>query len=70
MKQKIEVKEKATGKTIKVIRRKLVAESMGNFNPVFCQYDYKKHLVKSMGGDLSDPFRREESYLDSLYIEI
>ena len=27
-------------------------------------------LVKSDQGDLSDPFRREESYVQSLFIEV
>lgn len=52
------------------IRRKLKAEMFGNFNPLFCTYAGEKYLVKSTTGDLSDPFRRDESYLDYLFIEV
>jgi hypothetical protein len=52
------------------IKRKLYAEYCGNFNPVFCQYNYKRCLVHSEEGDLSDPFRRDETYLNKLYIEL
>jgi hypothetical protein len=74
MKHKIEVRIRRTynnpGNIIGTIKRKLYAEQMGNFNPIFCSYHGKKHLVLSMNGDLSDPFRRDESYLKTLYIEI
>jgi hypothetical protein len=75
MKEKIEVRKKGVkwnepGELIETIRRKLRFEEIGNFNPAFCTYKRKRHLVLSKEGDLSDPFRREESYLDSLYIEI
>lgn len=58
------------GHILGVIKRVLRAEMIGNFNPIFCTYHGKKHLVKSLSGDLSDPFRRDESYVESLYIEI
>ncbi len=58
------------GALVEVIKRKLWAEAIGNFNPVFCRYKNERHLVQSIEGDLSDPFRREESYLKSLYIEV
>lgn len=48
----------------------LKAKVIGNFNPIFCEFKGKDVLVHSMEGDLSDPFRREESYLKSLYIEV
>ena len=52
------------------IQRKLRAEQIGNFNPLFCTYKgNKRTLVHSDKGDLSDPFRREESYLTKLFIE-
>ena len=51
-----------------VIHRTLIAPQMGNFNPLFCRYKGKTYLVKSLDGDLSDPFRREEEYARSLYI--
>ena len=74
--QTIQVREKGEhygepGKIIETIRRKCWAEAIGNFNPIFCQYkENHRCLVKSMEGDLSDPFRRKESYLTSLYIEV
>jgi hypothetical protein len=68
MKHKIEVRK--DGVLIACIKRKIWAEQWGNFNPMFCRYQYKRCLVKSEEGDISDPFRREESYLTSLYIEI
>jgi len=52
------------------IKRVLKAEAIGNFNPVFCRYNNERHLVKSDEGDLSDPFRRNETYLSCLYIEV
>ena len=58
------------GHILGTIWRKLWAESIGNFNPIFCIYHGKKHLVNSLYGDLSDPFRRDETYLETLYIEI
>ena len=56
--------------TNKIIKRVLRAEVFGNFNPVFCTYLGKKHLVRSGFGDLSDPFRRTLEYLSDLYIEV
>lgn len=58
------------GKVITVIKRVLVAESMGNFNPVFCTYKGKRYLVHSRMGDLSDPFRATKEYLNTLYFEV
>lgn len=52
------------------IQRKLWSEVSGNFNPVFCRYQGKRELVHSEQGDLSDPFRREESYLEKLFIRV
>ncbi len=52
------------------IMRTLKAEQIGNFNPVFCQYKGEKKLVKSLLGDFSDPFRREETYIEGLYITV
>ena len=69
----IQVREEGTGyldpgPVIETIQRKVWVESIGNFIPVFCRYQNKIHLVHSLKGDLSDPFRADESYLDSLYI--
>jgi len=58
------------GAPVGTIDRKLVSESIGNFNPIFCTYHYRKYLVESILGDLSDPFRREEEYLNHLYITL
>lgn len=58
------------GKTLDVIKRKVWVEAIGNFNPMFCRYKGKRMLVRSDEGDISDPFRREESYLNSLFIEV
>jgi len=72
MKQKhtIQVRLKVNGKTIKTIYRSLKSEAIGNFNPIFCTYLGETYLVKSEGGDLSDPFRREDSFLKTLFIEV
>mgnify|MGYP001597326007 CR=1 FL=1 len=69
-KHNIEVIFKPTGKVMARVKRQLRSESIGNFSPVFCTFQGKQRLVKSRRGDLSDPFRREEDYLDSLYVEV
>jgi hypothetical protein len=69
-KHTIEVRAKDNGIIFKTIRRVLRAEAIGNFNPIFCTYLGKRHLVLSDEGDLSDPFRRDESYLATLYINL
>jgi len=74
-KQVINVHKKGTsygvpGEFVETIKRKCWAEQIGNFNPIFCRYKGKRKIVQSLSGDLSDPFRREESYLEKLYIEI
>lgn len=53
-----------------IIYRKLFAENLGNFNFINCRYKNKKYTVKSDKGDLADPFRREENYLNNLFIEV
>ena len=58
------------GELIETIQRKCWAEAIGNFNPMFCRYKKKRCLVQSQHGDLSDPFRRTEDYLTTLYIEV
>lgn len=58
------------GKLIETIKRKPWLEAIGNFNPMFCRYKGQRCLVSSKEGDLSDPFRREEGYLNTLYIEV
>ena len=55
---------------VATIQRVLRSESIGNFCPVFCSYKgNNRHLVKSDAGDLTDPFRADESYAQSLFIE-
>lgn len=68
----IQVRIKLADKTIpfKTIKRKVRAEQIGNFCPLFCTFLGKQRLVKSDAGDLSDPFRRDESYAKSFYIEV
>ena len=53
-----------------VIKRKPQAQQIGNFNPLFCQYKGRRVLIHSDEGDLSDPFRREESYAKRFFIEV
>lgn len=61
----------ANGETIETISRVMRAEQIGNFNPLFCTYKGNKRcLVKSEAGDLSDPFRREANYAETLFIAI
>ena len=78
-KQTIQVRKYAEGtnhyhtdefELLETINRVLRAESIGNFNPIFCTYKGKRTLVHSEEGDLSDPFRRDESYLQTLFIEV
>lgn len=69
--EKLKIQVRQDGKTIKTIKRKVWAEQIGNFNPIFCRYNKNNRvLVQSDEGDLSDSFRREDSYKNSLYIEI
>lgn len=58
------------GHLFKIIKRKVRFEMIGNFCPGFVVYKGKEYLAKSDKGDLSDPFRRDESYLNHLYIQI
>jgi len=58
------------GTIIGTINRKPYAEVIGNFNPLLCTYHYRKYLIGSTLGDLSDPFRRNGEYLKHLYITL
>jgi hypothetical protein len=74
-KYKIEVRLKGKrygepGELIEIIQRAPWCEAIGNFNPMFCRYKGKRELVQSLAGDISDPFRRDETYLKTLYIEV
>jgi hypothetical protein len=55
--------------TLATVNRKLYAIQIGNFCPVFCRYQGKTYQVQSKHGDLSDPFRADETYLETLYID-
>ena len=68
-KQNISVIDK-NNKYVETIKRKLKFEPIGNFAPAFATYKGKEYLVNSFQGDLSDPFRANESYLTSLYITL
>lgn len=68
-KHRIEVRFRNSSET-KIIHRVLRQEAIGNFCPIFCTYLGEMYLVKSEAGDLSDPFRREENYLNNLYITV
>ena len=69
MKKEIGVLD-SNGHLYKIIKRKLKFEAIGNFCPAFVTYKGKEYLVNSDKGDLSDPFRVNESYLKSLYITV
>ena len=68
-KQEIWVRD-ANNQLCNIIMRKLKFEAIGNFCPAFVTYKGKEYLVNSDKGDLSDPFRANESYLKSLYITV
>ena len=52
------------------VHRTLRAEQIGNFCPLFCRYAKNPRvLVHSDAGDLSDPFRRDETYANTLWIK-
>lgn len=71
MKYTIQVRDKETKEVKETIKREIRAEQIGNFNPFFCTYKGNKRcLVKSDAGDVSDPFRRDESYAETFYIEV
>ena len=71
MKNKHKIEVRKDGKRIKTIKRVIWGEAIGNFNPIFCRFSYANRcLVKCTKGDISDPFRRDDSYLNTLYIEI
>lgn len=59
-----------SGNCIETIARIVRFEAIGNFCPGFATYNNKQHLVRSRCGDLSDPFRANEQYLESLYIQL
>jgi len=65
----IEVRN-ADDSVVEVIQKVLRAESIGNFNPVFCTYKgHRRCLVQSEDGFIDDPFRRSEESLKKLFIK-
>ena len=53
------------------IQRKVWAEQIGNFNPLFCRYKGNNRvLVHADDGDVSDPFRRTADQLKKLFIVV
>jgi len=70
MRKKYQIEILQDGKCVETIKASLKGVAIGNFNPFFARYKGKDHLVQSKEGDLSDVLRREESYLDTLYIEL
>ena len=55
---------------LETISRRVYAMACGNFNPLYCRYNRKTYLVHSEAGDISDPFRADASYLETLFIDI
>ena len=55
---------------LETIGRRVYAMACGNFNPIYCRYNRKTYLVHSEAGDISDPFRANASYLETLFIDI
>ena len=66
--QKIQVR--LNGVEVGTIKRKVYVDSLGNFNRFACRYNGRTFIVQSEHGDIGDPFRAEESYLTTLYIEV
>lgn len=55
--------------TAETIVRKIARDSLGNFNRMACRYKGQTFLVHSDAGDIGDPFRANESYLETLFID-
>ena len=51
------------------ILRRVYVDQVGNFNRCACRYKGRTFLVQSDAGDLGDPFRADESYATSLFID-
>ena len=69
MKHQIQVRN-GDGSVVETISRSLRAESIGNFNPLFCSYKGKKRcLVQSDSLHLDDPLRcNEKDHIGKLFI--
>ena len=70
MREKFEVQVRnGDGSVVRTIKVVLRAESMGNFNPVFCTYKGRRCLVESDELHLDDPFRcREEDHVGRMFV--
>ena len=55
---------------VKTIKRKVYVDQVGNFNRFACRFNRRTYCVNSDAGDIGDPFRADESYLKTLYIDI
>ena len=55
---------------INTVKRCVYCDTVGNYNRFAARYNGKTYLVQSDEGDLGDPFRANESYLSSLYIDL
>ena len=54
---------------VETIHRKLYVDQLGNFNRIACRYKGQTFLVNSDAGDIGDPFRADDSYAESLFID-
>lgn len=61
---------KLNGQPFHRIARVISCEPLGNFNLFTCRYQCRTFMLKSEKGDLSDPFRVDKSYFDSLYLDL
>ena len=55
------------GKLVDEVKRTLIVQRSNSF---VIKYDGKRYTAQSKAGDLSDPLERDDSFLDSLFIEI
>lgn len=59
-----------TPEILGTVTRRLYSIACGNFAPIYCRFKGKTYLVNSDAGDVSDPFRANENYLETLFIDI
>lgn len=67
-KRKLRIEVRKTGEATEIIQRKIYSDSVGNFIRCACRYKGQTFIVNSDEGDLGDPFRANDTYLDSLFI--
>jgi len=69
-KVRIELRD-GRNQVIDIIYRKVWSEPVGNFQPVFCRYLNKRHLVQSDELHLDDPLRcNKADHLNHLFIRV